>query len=221
MILSTTTINVLVCFASINQGILIKPGNTLRTLSVMKDIFAIAQIPDEFPREFAIHDIIDFLNCYPINADIVFKDDSLEFKDGPGLITYFYNNPFYNVFPGDENVKMLQENNIKFSLSASDFKDLHKMSKIMRLKNLKIIQNSMLLYNKKKTVCINNEKIYPIPDMVFFDFEAVLKTENLKLIPLDYDVEISPQGIACFASNLDGYAITYYISLDNAEQGIL
>jgi hypothetical protein len=46
-------------------------------------------------------------------------------------------------------------------------------------------------------------------------------TDKTQLIPLDYDVEISPQGIACFTSNLDGHAITYYITFDNAEQDIL
>ena len=55
MKLSEKTINLLKNFASINQSINFKQGNTLRTMSVMKNILAEATIEEEVPRDFAIY----------------------------------------------------------------------------------------------------------------------------------------------------------------------
>ena len=52
MKLSDRTINLLKNFATINQSILFKQGNSLRTISVMKNILAEANIDEYFPQEF-------------------------------------------------------------------------------------------------------------------------------------------------------------------------
>ena len=49
MKLSPETITILKNFASINQSILVKGGNQLRTISVMKNILAEAEVEEEFP----------------------------------------------------------------------------------------------------------------------------------------------------------------------------
>ena len=54
MKLSDRTINLLKNFASINQSILFKQGNQLRTISVMKNILAEANIDEEIPQEFGV-----------------------------------------------------------------------------------------------------------------------------------------------------------------------
>ena len=46
MNLSDNTLGILKNFAGINNSILVKQGNQLRTISVMKNILAEAQIPD-------------------------------------------------------------------------------------------------------------------------------------------------------------------------------
>ena len=65
MKLSEKTVNLLKNFASINQSIAFKKGNTLRTMSVMKNILAEAEIEEEFPKDFAIYDLVQFLEwCF-------------------------------------------------------------------------------------------------------------------------------------------------------------
>ena len=51
MKLSDKTISVLKNFSSINQSILFKEGNKLRTISVMKNILAEATITEEFAKD--------------------------------------------------------------------------------------------------------------------------------------------------------------------------
>ena len=54
MKLSTNTIQVLKNFASINQNLVIKEGNTISTMSAMKNIVAKAEVEETFPQEIAI-----------------------------------------------------------------------------------------------------------------------------------------------------------------------
>ena len=62
MKLSEKTLALLKNFSTINQSILFKKGNTLRTMSVMKNILAEADIEEEIPQDFAIYDLVQFLN---------------------------------------------------------------------------------------------------------------------------------------------------------------
>ena len=62
MNLSDNTLTILKNFAGINNSILVKQGTQLRTMSVAKNILAEAEIKEEFPREFGIYDLNQFLN---------------------------------------------------------------------------------------------------------------------------------------------------------------
>ena len=50
MKLTSETLSVLKNFASINQGIEFKKGNTIRTMSSGKTVLAKATLKDEFPQ---------------------------------------------------------------------------------------------------------------------------------------------------------------------------
>ena len=54
MKLSSNTTNILKNFSQINQSILIKQGNKLKTISVMKNILAEAEIEEEFEKDFGL-----------------------------------------------------------------------------------------------------------------------------------------------------------------------
>jgi len=69
MKLSEKTLNILKNFSSINQSILVKQGNQLRTISVAKNILAEAEIKEDFPRDFAIYDLNQFLNGLSLHQD--------------------------------------------------------------------------------------------------------------------------------------------------------
>ena len=61
MRLSKDTVEVLKNFSTINQCILVKEGNKLRTISTMKNILAEADVSEVFPSEFGIYDLNEFL----------------------------------------------------------------------------------------------------------------------------------------------------------------
>ena len=68
MKLSDKTISVLKNFSSINQSILFKEGNKLRTISVMKNILAEATVSEDFSKDFGIYDLNQFLNGLSLHS---------------------------------------------------------------------------------------------------------------------------------------------------------
>ena len=59
--ISSDTLNLLKNFSGINSNILIKPGNTLITLSPMKNVMAKATVNEDFDSQVAIWDLNKFL----------------------------------------------------------------------------------------------------------------------------------------------------------------
>ena len=76
MKLSDKNLTILKNFAGINNSILVKQGTSLRTISVAKNILAEAEIGEEFPREFGIYDLNQFLNGLGLH-----QDPDLDFKE--------------------------------------------------------------------------------------------------------------------------------------------
>ena len=64
MKLSDNTLSLLKNFSSINQSILFKKGNTLRTISVMKNILAEATVTEDFAKDFGVYDLNQFLKVW-------------------------------------------------------------------------------------------------------------------------------------------------------------
>ena len=62
MKLSDSTVNILKNFSNINQSLLFKEGKKLRTISVMKNILAEVEVTEDFPKDFGIYDLNQFLN---------------------------------------------------------------------------------------------------------------------------------------------------------------
>ena len=85
MKLSDNTLTILKNFAGINNSILVKQGDKLRTISVAKNILAEAIVDEQFPRDFAVYDLNQFLNGLSLHQDpeMDFKEDSyLTIREG-------------------------------------------------------------------------------------------------------------------------------------------
>ena len=61
MKISKQTIDVLRNFSMVNSSILISPGKELKTVSDMKTLLARASVVEDFPTEFAIYDLPQFV----------------------------------------------------------------------------------------------------------------------------------------------------------------
>ena len=80
MELSENTLSVLRNYSAINQNILVKEGNTLRTISEARNVLSRATVSESFPRDFGIYDLNEFIGV----LGLVDKPN-LSFKDMNGL----------------------------------------------------------------------------------------------------------------------------------------
>jgi len=215
MNLSDNTLGILKNFAGINNSILVKEGNQLRTISVMKNILAEAEIPEDFPRQFGIYDLNQFLNGLSLHQkpDLDFEKESyVTISEGRRKVKYFFADPQVIIAPPEKEITLPTED-ICFQLESVTLEKLLKASAVYQLPDLSAVsengQIKLIVHDKKNDTSNEFAIVVGETDRTFsFNF----KIENIKIIPGAYDVVISSKLLSRFVnSNLN---LTYYIALE-------
>ena len=215
MKLSESTITILKNFASINQSILVKSGNKLRTISVMKNILAEAEVEETFEKDFAIYDLNQFLNGLSLHQEpeLDFSNDShVVIREGKRRVKYFFADPEVIVSPPEKEIS-LPSRDICFQLEHSQLDKLKKAAAVYQLNDLSVIGDAgviRLVVRDKKNDTSNEYSI--IVGETDQEFVYNFKVENLKIIPTNYDVVISSKLLSQFTN--ERYNIKYYIALE-------
>lgn len=106
MKLDEATLSVLKNFQTINNSILIKPGNTLLTVSSVGTMLGKAKIPNEFPSLFGIYDLKKFLAVAAMmkDAELEFHDEEnhLIFREGNKKVKFPFCHPETIVVPKND-----------------------------------------------------------------------------------------------------------------------
>ena len=215
MKLSDKTVNLLENFSNINQSILFKEGSRLRTMSVMKNILAEAEVVEEFPKDFGIYDLNQFLNGMGLhqNPDLDFANDNhVVIKEGRMRSKYFFADPSVIVTPPDKNLDLPSED-VSFELNTQQLDRLLKAAGIYQLPDLSVIgENGVvkIVARDKKNDTSNDFAITvgETSDEFIFNF----KVENIKIIPGTYDVVVSKKLLSRFRCK--DYELTYFIALE-------
>ena len=216
MKLSEKTINLLENFSSINQSILVKKGSKLRTISVMKNILAEAEVDENFDRDFGIYDLPQFLNGVNLmkDPDLDLKNETyMIIREGKSTrVKFAFADPDCIVSPPEKGVT-LPSSDVTFELDSVQLGKLLKASSVYQLPDLSAVGNGeevTLVVSDRKN---DNSNEYTLKvgktDKVF---EFNFKIENIKLIPGSYDVQISKAKLAKFTNN--NYNLDYFIALE-------
>ena len=138
MKLSDSTLTVLKNFAGINNSILVKQGSKLRTISVAKNIFAEADISEDFPKDVAIYDLNQFLNGLSLHQDpnLDFTEESyLTIREGKRRVKYFYADPQVIISPPEKEISLPTED-VCFQLESVTLEKLLKAAAVYQLPDL-------------------------------------------------------------------------------------
>ena len=215
MKLSETTLSILKNFSSINQSILFKEGNKLRTISVMKNILAEATVTEEFSKDFGIYDLNQFLNGLSLHAspELDFKNDGhVLIREGKMRSKYFFADPNVIVTPPDKDITLPSED-VCFEVSTEQLEKLLKASAVYQLPDLSAVgENGVvkLVVRDKKNDTSNDFAI--VVGETDNEFSFNFKVENIKVLPGTYEVVVSQKLLSRFTSkNRD---LTYYIALE-------
>ena len=214
MKLSNNTTNILKNFSQINQSILIKEGNKLKTISVMKNILAEAEVEEDFEKDFAIYDLNQFLSGLSLYdaPDLDFGDTYLTIRDGRRRAKYFFADPDVIVSPPEKEIT-LPSRDVCFTVATQQLDKLLKAASIYQVPDLSAVGRNgkieLVVRDKKNDTSHEFSEEVGETDVEFsFNF----KVENIKIIPGAYDVVISSKLLAEFTNkNTD---LKYYIALE-------
>ena len=222
MKLSNESVRVLKNFSTINQNLVIKSGNSISTMSAMKNIVAKAKVSEAFPRDFAIYDLNEFLAALSLfdNTDLDFKEDFVVVtEDGSAtkFLKYWYSDPSVVTTPSKEVTMPSCE--VSFSLSSNILSDVQKAAAVIGVPDMVLeamsVGKAILKVTDKKNstandyavgIDVTNEDGKDLPYKFWF------KVENLKLLSGTYNVGVSSKNISYFKNtNVD---IEYWIALE-------
>lgn len=215
MKLSDKTLNILKNFSNINQSILFKQGNKLRTISVMKNILAECTIQEEIPKDFGIYDLNQFLNGLSLyqNPELDFSNDGyLSMKEGKMRSKYFFADPNIIIVPPDKEIVVPSEE-VTFDLDTQQLNNILKAASIYQLPDFCVVGEAgvvKLVVTDKKNDTSNDVSVIVAETENSFSFN--FKVENIKIIPGTYEVTISKKLLSRFSSK--NYDLKYYIALE-------
>jgi hypothetical protein len=215
MKLSDSTVNILKNFSNINQSLLFKEGKKLRTISVMKNILAEVEVTEEFPKDFGIYDLNQFLNGLSLHQspELDIENDSyMVIREGKMRSKYFFADPNVIISPPEKDIVLTSEE-ISFDLNTQQLDKLLKASAVYQLPDLSVVgENGVvkLVVSDRKNDTSNDFSI--IVGETEHKFSFNFKVENIKILPGSYNVSISKKLLSKFVNSDKN--LTYWIALE-------
>tara|TARA_Y100001938_G_C7981786_1_gene374763 strand:+ start:249 stop:908 length:660 start_codon:yes stop_codon:yes gene_type:complete len=214
-VITKPTIEVLKNFCSINKSIVIKPGNQISTLSINKNILAIADVEEQFDSQISIYDLGVFLGGLSLfDQPKIDTSDSnyvtVSDQRGKSKTRFFYADPDIITQPPEKEIT-IPSVDVKFRLEAVVLQQLQRAAMVYQLPDLCLYGDGT-----EMSLCVTDKKndtsnSYSVQVGASDDeFCYCFKVENLKLLAGDYNVTISKQNVALF----QGSGIKYFIALE-------
>jgi len=216
MKLSNETLNVLKNFAGINSGIEFKSGNTIKTISSTKTVLATATLKDTFPQDFCVYDLNQFLSVHSLSKDteLDFDTQHVIFKSGRSKTKYRTTAKNMIVSPPDKELKLPSVDG-SFTLNQEDLSQALKNASVLQSPNIAFESDgetiSVTVFNSKDDSAHTNTTQIG-EDTRKNKFKAVFLTENFKMIPDTYNIEVSKAGLADFKNKVGD--LQYFIAIE-------
>ena len=216
MKLSENMLSMMKNFSSINSSIVLRKGNTQKSISSDKSVLVEAEFTDTIPVDFGIYDLNQFLGNITTlnNPDLTFNTESVTMDDGRLKLEYFACSPNLIISPPDKELSM-KSIDVTFNITNDILNKMTKLATMNTLPNLSIIgKNGKLtaMAHDKKNDTSNSivTDLCPYNDK---DFNVSFRVENIKVLPDDYTIDIMVTGFAKFTSK--NRKIKYFIALES------
>lgn len=222
MKLSNQTLSILKNFSTINKGLQFKTGNKLATVSSGKTVLANAILHDEFPVDFCVYDLNQFLSVHSLFKDSVeleFDESNIIFKSGRSKIKYRMTAPEMIILPPDKEIT-LPSVDCSFTLTSEDYEWVMKTCSVLSSPHIGIKSDGEKI--EIITFDANDDSSHTNYIEVGASdgnaYTVVFKVENIKMIPGTYDVNISFKGIGHFKNTVED--VQYWIAYESKESKV-
>jgi len=191
----------------------------LTTISAGKSVLAQATVKDEFPQNFCVYDLNQFLLVHSMfkgDVELEFDASNITFKGGRSKTKYRMASRDTIVVPPEKEIK-LNDIDYSFTLSDVDYAEIMRSAAILSSPNIAIKSDGetveIFAYDAKDDS--QHTSSIKVGDGNGKTFTLVFKTENLKMIQGTYDVQISFKGLAQFKNTKE--EIQYWIAIESKE----
>ena len=226
MKLSEHTIEVLKNFAGINPNIVISPGKKLKTISEAKNILAIAETTEDFPSEFGIYDLNEFLSVISLvggNPSLDFQNESVylqQDKTDPyfGSVRYFFAEK--DILTTPQKDITMPDPEFTISISEETLNRIRKAAAVLGHSELAISGEDGVIWAAildDKDATSNQFKLELAHDNDCKNsFTFILNISNLKFLPGDYHLSISSKLISHWQNT--AVPVEYFVALEKTSE---
>jgi hypothetical protein len=210
---SNETLNVLKSFTAINKSILLTEGNVIKTITPEKTLIAIAEVPDTMPSQACVYDLSRFLSILSLynEPDVEFGDKYFVISEGKRRTKYVYADISMIHTPPEKEITLPSED-VVVNVSEGDLSSVLKAAGVLQFSEVAFVGEGGTCYLKAIDSSNENADDFGVEIGETDDtFKVIIKTDNLKLLPLDYQVTICSKGI----SEFKGKGVTYYVAIDS------
>jgi hypothetical protein len=219
MNISNETLNILRNFSNIQSNLVIKEGNTLKTVAEAKNILAEAQISETFDDEFGIYDLNEFLGAISLvdKPTLEFSEKFVKIKSDDAFVKYYFSDTSLLTYPEKE-INM-PDADVEFTLTEAVLNKIRKAASTLghTVMTVKAEGGSLSAQVGDPSNNTGNTYSYDLGECADdLECSCDFLISNLKVLPGDYKVEISSRLISKW-SNVNG-KLSYYIALEKSSE---
>ena len=221
MELSDRSLQVLKNFSGINQNIIIRSGNTLRTVAEARNVLATATVEESFPKDFGIYDLNEFIGVLGLvdTPRLKFEDDYVLVGDSTGRskVKYIFSSEDTLTAPSKDVTMPNPE--VSFLLTNDTLNKLKRAASTLGHDQVSITNKNGIL----SLSVVDSENSTSNTFSIDIDgefksdtqFNVIINISNLKILPGDYDVQLSSKLITQFKNR--EVNVTYWIALEKSS----
>ena len=221
MELSDNTLSVLKNYSGINQNLLIQSGNIIKTISEARNVLAAAVVDETFPQDFGIYDLNEFIGVLGLvdTPRLKFEDEYVIVGDSSSRskVKYFFSAEETLTAPSKDIT--MPEADVKFVLTQDTLNKVKKAASALGHSEVSITGNNGILSLSVVDPQNSTSNTFSIDiDGEFKDdvtFNFIINIGNLKILPGDYEVELSSKLITQFKNK--EVNVTYWIALEKTS----
>lgn len=219
MKLTTSTLEILKNFASINPNLVVKSGEPLSTISEAKNIMASATVSDTFTSDFGIYDLNEFISMFNLmsDPDLTFSDSSVQFASGRSRASYRFADP--SILTSPKNKINMPNADLTVTISGDVLAQIRKAAGVLGHTIVSIQGNdgtvTLSVVDPKNSSANTFSVVIDESNDQKSSFDLQFLISNLKVIPGDYEVKISSKLISHWAHS--SASVNYYIALEKSS----
>jgi hypothetical protein len=221
MELSDNTLSVLKNFSGINQNIVVRSGSTIKTVSEARNILATAVVDESFPQDFGVYDLNEFIGVLGLvdSPRLKFENEYVTVGDSTGRskVKYFFSSEDALTTPSKD--LTMPGADIQFDLTNDTLNKLKRAASTLGHTEVSITGKdgvlSLSVVDPSNTT--SNTFSIDIEGVVNqgSKFNYIININNLKILPGDYEVQLSSKYITQFKNK--EVNVTYWIALEKSS----